>query len=86
MRDMALCSGAVGAFVFRSLEPPSGGRDSSVGIVTRLRAGRSGVRIPAGARYFSLFPENVEAGCGAHPVSCFQWVLGGFPGGKAPGA
>lgn len=32
--------------------------DSSVGIVTRLWAGRSGVRIPAGAGYFSLLQKS----------------------------
>jgi hypothetical protein len=37
------------------------GGDSSVGIVTRQRAGRCGVRIAAGARNFSL-SLNVQAG------------------------
>ena len=35
-------------------------RGSSVGIVTRLRAGRSGVRIPVGARLFFSSPERPD--------------------------
>jgi hypothetical protein len=41
--------------------------DSSVGIVTRLRAGRSGVRIPTGIRDFSVF-VNIQTRPGSHPV------------------
>jgi hypothetical protein len=40
-------------------------RGSSVGIVTRLRAGRSGVRKPALAMNFSVL-QNVKTGCGGH--------------------
>ena len=36
--------------------------------LTRLRAGRYRVRIPVGARDFSLF-QNVQTGTGAHPAS-----------------
>jgi len=40
-------------------------RDSSVGIATELRAGRSGDRISLGAR----FSVTVQIGPGAHPAS-----------------
>ena len=40
---------------------------SSVGTVNRLRAGRSGVRIPAGAGKVSLI-RKVETDSGDHPV------------------
>jgi hypothetical protein len=46
----------------------TGSQSSLVGIVTRLRAGRSGVRIPVEARDFSLL-QNVQTGSGAHPAS-----------------
>ena len=42
------------------------GRDSSVSIVTSLRAGRSRVRILAGSRGFSIF-RNVQNDPVAHP-------------------
>ena len=44
---------------------PIGGRDSSVDIVTRLRAGRSRDRIPVVAR----FSIPVQTGPIAHPAS-----------------
>jgi hypothetical protein len=44
-------------------------RGSVVGIGTRLRDGRSGVRILVGTRDMSLL-QNVQTGCGAHPTSC----------------
>ena len=44
-------------------------RDSSVGIATRLRTGRSGGWIPLNARDFCLL-HNVHTGSEAHPVSC----------------
>jgi hypothetical protein len=45
-----------------------------------LRAGRSGNRIPVGARYFAA----VQTGPGAHPASCTMGT-GSFPGVKRPG-
>ena len=50
------------------------GPGSSVGIATELRAGRSGDRIPMGARFFA-----VQTGPGAHPASCTMGT-GSFPG------
>jgi hypothetical protein len=55
------------------------GRDSSVGIVTE-RAGRSGDRIPVGARFFA----HVQTGPGAHPASSTMGT-GSFPVVKRPG-
>jgi hypothetical protein len=46
-----------------------------------LRAGRSGGRIPVGAR----FSEPVDASLGANPASCTMGFRV-FPGGKAAGA
>jgi hypothetical protein len=43
-------------------------RGSVVGIATGLRAGRSEVRIPVGARDFSLL-QNIQTGSGAQPAS-----------------
>jgi hypothetical protein len=45
-----------------------------------LRDGRSGYRIPVGARFFAL----VQAGPGAH-LSSYTMGTGSFPGGKAAG-
>ena len=56
------------------------GRDSSVGIATELRGGRSGDRIPVGARFSALF----QTGPGAHPAS-YTMCTGSFPGVKRPG-
>ena len=57
------------------------GPGSSVGIATELRAGRSGDRIPVGAR----FSAPVHTGPGAHPASCTMGT-GSFPGVEAAGA
>ena len=54
------------------------GRCSSVGIATELRAGRSGDRIPVGAR----FSAPVPTGPGAYPSSCTMGT-GSFPGVKS---
>jgi hypothetical protein len=43
-------------------------------------AGRSGHKIPAGARFFAL----VQTGPGAHPASCTMGTES-FPGVKRPG-
>ena len=40
----------------------------SLSTMTRLRAGRSGDRIPVGAKDLSLL-QNVQTDGGAHPVS-----------------
>jgi hypothetical protein len=57
------------------------GRDSAFGISTALRAGRSGDRIPVGAR----FSAPAQTGRGAHPTF-YTMGTGFFPGGKAAGA
>ena len=51
--------------------------DSSVGIATELRAGRSGVRIPV----VTIFSAPVQTGPGAHTASC-KMGTGFFPGVK----
>ena len=56
------------------------GPDSSVGIATELRAGRSGDRIQVGAR----FSASIQTGPGAHPASCTMGT-GSFPEIKLPG-
>ena len=50
-----------------------------VSIVTRLRAGRSGVGIPVKEREFS--PENLQVGSAAHPAS---YSVSSFWGGVIP--
>jgi hypothetical protein len=59
-------------------------RDSSVGIATRLRTGRSAFHdsIPGGAGNFSLH-HRVQNGSGAHPASYSMGTRVSFPGGKA---
>ena len=57
------------------------GRDSSVGIATSYRAGRSGNRIPVGAK----FSAPVQTDPGAYPASCTMGTRS-FPRGKAAGA
>ena len=53
------------------------GPGSSVGIASEVRAGRSGDRIPVGAR----FSAPVETGPGSHPAP-YTTGIGSFPGGK----
>ena len=55
---------------------------ASIGVVTRLQAGRSGVRFPAGERDFYVL-ENSQTGSGAHPVCYSMGTRGSFPGNKA---
>ena len=50
----------------------------AVGIATELRAGRSGDRIPVGAR----FSAPVQMGSGEHPAFCTRGT-GSFPGVKS---
>ena len=52
-------------------------RGSSVGVVTSLRAGRSGVWIPAEASDLSLI-HNMQNSSGADPASCSVGA-GGYP-------
>jgi hypothetical protein len=42
-------------------------RYSVVDVATGLRAAGSRVRIPVGAKYFSVV-QNVQTGCGTHPA------------------
>jgi hypothetical protein len=51
---------------------------------TGLRAGRSGVRNPAGAKNFSHY-DRVQTGSGAHPASYPMVSRGPFPAGKEAG-
>jgi len=61
-------------FVLVTLVNINVGPGSSVGIVTELRAGRSGDRIPVGAR----FSAPVQTGPGSHPASCTMCTVS-FP-------
>jgi hypothetical protein len=56
------------------------GPRSSVGIATKIRAGRSGDRILVGAR----FSVRVQTGPGAHLPYCTMGN-GSFPGKERPG-
>jgi hypothetical protein len=60
------------------------GSDSSVGIALGcgLDDRGSGVRVPAGAGYYSLH-YRVHNGSGAHPGPDLMGTRGYFPGGKA---
>ena len=64
-------------FVSKDPTSPSG-PGSSVGIVTGYGAGRSGDRIPVGAK----FSAPVKTDPGAHPASCTTGT-GSFPGVKS---
>jgi len=52
-------------------------RGSLVGIVTRLRSGRSSGRDSFPGRDKIFFLQNVHAGSCAHPASCPALLLGG---------
>jgi len=60
-------------FIYMHLSGP----DSSFGIVTELRAGRSGIE----SRWARDFPP-VQPGPGAHPASCTMGTVS-FPGVKS---
>jgi hypothetical protein len=53
-------------------------------VSARLRAGRSGVRVPAGAGDFSLH-HRVQNSSGAHPASHTMRTGSSFPRSKAAG-
>jgi hypothetical protein len=63
----------------------SGCRGSSVDMVTVLRAGQSGVRFSAEARYLSNV-QNVQTRFRTHSDSYSLDTKGCFPGGKEAGA
>jgi len=63
-------------YVFRLLKV----KVTRPGLATMLRAGRSGDRIPVGAR----FSTPVRTGPGAHPAS-YTICTGSFPRVKLPG-
>jgi hypothetical protein len=58
-------------------------RDSVVGIVTNIRTGRSGVRIPAEARDITL-RQYVQTVSGSHPTSYWMVTRSSFPGVNRP--
>jgi hypothetical protein len=58
-------------------------RSGVVSVVTRLWAGRSGVRISAAASDFYLL--HIQICPGAHPAFYSMCPAGSFPGGKRPG-
>jgi hypothetical protein len=62
-----------------------GNRDSSVSIVTRLRAGRPWFDFLQGQGLFSLHHCCVQTGSGAHPASYPMATGGSFPGLKRLG-
>jgi hypothetical protein len=64
----------------QNLSTQFGGLDSIVSIVTRPRAGRQGVQIPAGQEI-----QNVQIGSRAYPASC-SMCTGALLGGKEAGA
>jgi hypothetical protein len=55
------------------------------GIALGLRAGRSGIWVPAGAGNFSLH-HRIQISSGAHLASYPMSTRGSFPGDKAAGA
>ena len=57
------------------------GRDNVIGMVTRLQAGLSEVRVPAGTKDLRLL-QNVQTCSGVHPAS-YSMGTGGSSGGKA---
>ena len=56
------------SFLHLHLRPNMGSANSVGGIAIRLRAGPSGLRIPACTRDF-LFSKDVHTGCGVNPAA-----------------
>ena len=69
-------------YVIKRLKVKHAATDSSVGIVTRLQAGRPEVRFPA-QETDSYRLKNSQTGSGAHPVCYSMGTRGSFPGNKA---
>jgi len=63
-----LAKGIVAENYLRFRDLFGGKWDGVIDIATIVRAGRSEVRIPIGARGLSLF-QNVQTGSGVHPAS-----------------
>ena len=61
----------------------SGSRNSSVSVVTKLQAGRSGVQIPVGEEDFCVL-DIVQADCGINPNFKSNCMEGNFSGVKWP--
>ena len=59
-------------------------RLGTVDRVTRLRPGRSGVRIPVGARDLFLCPQRLDPLWAPHSL-LFDWYRGSFSGVRRPG-
>ena len=65
------------ARIFEFVHNFSGDKDGAVVTVIRLRAGRSGVRIPTRARVFSPKPSRPALGPTLNPI---RRCRGSFPG------
>jgi hypothetical protein len=65
-----------------SLHTHFASRASEVGLVTLLRAGVSGILIPAERKDFSLL-KNIQKASGVHSSSNLNGTRGVFPGNEA---